>query len=82
METECDYLYGWIKKKQTSHIHKNLFQNSEPQRYSWERRRSHTLHFESAKEERMSRNNVMGESQNYLSKDDLLFIVSVVWFNV
>ena len=40
MKRECDYLYGWIRKrihKQTSHP------NGEPQRYSWERRRRSLL---------------------------------------
>ena len=40
MKTECDYLYGLLEN---GHIHKNLTQNGEPQRYSWEhgrRRRS------------------------------------------
>ena len=34
---ECDYLCGWIKKKKKkkSHIHKNITQNGEPQKYSW-----------------------------------------------
>ena len=31
IKTECEYLYG--------HIRKNVTQNGEPQRYSWERRR-------------------------------------------
>ena len=33
-EWECDYLNGWIKKR--SHTQKNLIQNCESQRYSWE----------------------------------------------
>ena len=33
---ECDYLNGWIKN---SHMRKNLPQNGEPQRCSWEGRR-------------------------------------------
>ena len=32
-KTECDYANGCIRKK--GHIHKNLTQNGEPQRYSW-----------------------------------------------
>ena len=32
-ETEYDYLCSWIKN---GHIRKNLTQNGEPQRYSWE----------------------------------------------
>ena len=49
MKTECDYLYGWIKRnkanktKQNGHIHKNLTKNSEPQTYSWEHRRRTTV---------------------------------------
>ena len=44
MKTECDYLYGWIKKRNVTtsmdglkngHILKNLTDNGEPQRYSW-----------------------------------------------
>ena len=40
-KTECDYLNGWIKKK--NHIRKNLTQNGEPQRSSWRRRRRFML---------------------------------------
>ena len=36
MKTECDYVNGRLKQ---GHIHKDLTQNGEPQRYSWERRR-------------------------------------------
>ena len=31
-KTECDYLNGWIKN---GHIHKNLTESGEAQKYSW-----------------------------------------------
>ena len=37
MKTECDYLYGWVKKTVT--YAKISPKNGKPQRYSWEHRR-------------------------------------------
>ena len=38
---ECDYFYGWIKKKKKAVTYpKTLNKTGEPQRHSWERRRS------------------------------------------
>ena len=36
-KTKCDYLNGWSEKN--SHIRKNLTQNGEPQKLSWEHRK-------------------------------------------
>ena len=41
-KTECDYLYGWTKRQ--SRTQKNLTQNGESQRHSWERRRRRRPH--------------------------------------
>ena len=41
-KTECDYLNGWIKKK--DHIRKNLTQSGEPQRFSWGMQKKNHLH--------------------------------------
>ena len=41
IKTECDYLYGWTKNGQ---IRKNLTQNGDTQRYSWERWRRRRMY--------------------------------------
>ena len=64
-KTECDYLCGWIK---IGHMRKNLTQNSEPQRYSWECRR---------RTGRTMAHNVKGETSHII---DILLKISLFVF--
>ena len=41
-KTECDYLYGWIKKH--DHIQKDLTKMVNPLRYSWEQKKKPLAH--------------------------------------